>query len=195
MFNHLRWPFLFICLLSLTSLACRLGEVGTAVSPSELPTLPPPAQETVEAQPISVSTNQSPIPTNTAIPADGLPLMTTKVDLNVRRGPSTQYPIVTALRAGESAAIIGRSPDGYWWKIICPAGYSGECWSSARDQYSTATNAQNVPVAAVPPSPTATFTPTATATATLTPTPTFTASPTPTLPPTMTPTNEPTAYP
>jgi hypothetical protein len=144
----------------------------------------------------------------------GQPTMTALVDLNVRTGPGTNYPVVGALRAGTSALIVGRSPSGFWWKIECPPGAGTECWSSAGAQYSTATDATGVAVAAVPPPPpSATHTPTvpatagaassATATATTTqaatqagasPTPTYT--PTPTTegapPPSPTPTYTPT---
>ena len=86
----------------------------------------------------------------------GQPTMTTLTDLNVRRGPGTNYGIVGVLRAGESAAIAGKSGNGFWWKIVCPAGTSGECWASAGAQYSTAVNADSVPVIAAPPLPQAT---------------------------------------
>lgn len=99
----------------------------------------------------------------------GQPTMTALVDLNVRTGPGTNYPVVGALRAGTSALIVGRSPSGFWWKIECPPGAGSECWSSAGAQYSTATDATGVAVAAVPPPPPpATHTPTAPAAATAT---------------------------
>ncbi len=112
---------------------------------------------------------------------EGQPAMTALVGLNVRRGPGTIYGIVGALRAGSTVEIIGRSPDGFWWKITCPPGVGGECWSSAGAQFSTAVNTANVPVAAVPPTPTK-----PPATATYTPTPTYTPSPSPTSSPTPT---------
>ncbi len=180
---------IFLALLALTSLACRLGEVGTAQTIDLPPTLavtPLDGEATIEpGQPIAATATLSANPGQ-----PGVPTMTTKVDLNVRRGPGTDYDIVIALRAGESAQIVGRSPNSNWWKIVCPSGYSGECWSSAKDPYSFATDAQNVPVAPVPPlptaTPTATYTPTPTATNTLLPTntPTATYTPTPTALPT-----------
>lgn len=178
--------FIFLGILWLSSLACRLGEVGTVVPSPAPPTLPPFETYTAVPPPVVVSVNEPEIESTEAVQA--VPVMTAKVDLNVRRGPSTLYPILTALHAGESADIIGRNPDGFWWKIVCPQPYGGECWSSAREQYSTAVNAQSVPVAAVPPLPTETptSTPTPTSTSTFTPTPTMTNTPSPT--PTWTPT-------
>lgn len=195
MMNRSRTLILFVGLLALLSLACRLAEVSTAVSTTDFPTLPPPAAEPENETPVATLPGQEPEVTNTAVATGSAAAMTAKVNLNIRRGPSTQFAIVTAFRAGEGAPILGRSPDSNWWKIECPTGYSGECWSSARAQYSSAVNTHNVPVAVVPPYPTATQTATATATATFTATPTNTASPTPTGPPTMTATSEPTAYP
>lgn len=140
----------------------------------------------------------------------GEPTVTANIDLNVRRGPSTGYAVVGALRLGNSARILGTNPAQTWWKIECPGG-SGECWVSGGHQFSTAENAENVPVAAVPPLPTYTptatatpYTPTATATiyatatatlaagqATYTPTSTMMATATPTYTPTATPTQDP----
>ncbi|NJN55522.1 MAG: SH3 domain-containing protein, partial [Anaerolineae bacterium] len=138
--THIRYtPLLIvIALLSLASLACRLSEVGTAVPSPAPPTLPPFETYTPIPSPVVIAVNgpvDGPLPNSTE---SAPPIMTARVDLNVRRGPSTQYPILTALRATEQAEIVGRSPDGFWWKVICPSPYGGECWSSARAEYSTA---------------------------------------------------------
>jgi len=198
-------PILFLAItLLFTGLACRLGDIGPAPitpPPTLVPFIPETPGNGLPPQATLLPGEPPAPPAATATPGTavpGTPTMTTLVDLNVRRGPGVNYPVVTALRAGESALIVGRSPDGFWWKIGCPAGYSGECWSSARPQYSTAVNAENVPIAAVPPPPTPTytptFTPTPTQTPTLTPSPSPTATATATLaPPTETPAA--TAYP
>lgn len=172
----------FISLLSGMALACQLSQSGTAVAQPTPPTLPLFQTYTAVPQPIN---NSAVTPSMTpTVPEEPAPIMTAGVNLNVRRGPGTQYPIVAALRTGETAVIIGRSPDGFWWKIACPQSYAGECWASSRAEYSTAENQQQVPLAAVPPTPlpthTATATPTATFTATATPTATFTYTPVPT---------------
>ena len=86
-------------------------------------------------------------------PAATDPTATLLVDLNVRTGPGTNYDVVGALSAGSSASIIGKSPNGGWWKIQCPPNSGSECWISAGSQYSTAANADAVQVAAVPPAP------------------------------------------
>ncbi len=191
---------ILLAIFALTSLACRYGEVGTAQTIDLPPTLavtPIDGEQPVDPnQPIAATAT---LPSNGQPIQPGTPTMITKVDLNVRRGPSTEYDVVIALRAGESAPIIGRSPNGNWWKIQCPTGYSGECWSSAKDPYSYATDAENVPVAPVPALPTATAThtpqPTATATSTSLPTNTPTVTQQPTLAPPERATLTPTAYP
>ena len=141
---------------------------------------------------------------------EGNPALTTLIDLNVRKGPGTNYGIVGVLKLGESANIIGKSPNGHWWKIQCPADAGADCWTSAGAQYGTATNATGVAVAAVP-APPPTYTPTATQTteqhttptatvtidanATATYTPTATKEGDPTYTPTATEENEPTTTP
>lgn len=107
--------------------------------------------------------------------AAGDPTLTTLVNLRVRSGPGTNYHIIGSMPAGTAVRILGKSPDGFWWKVECPAGAGGECWTSAATQFGTATNVDGVQVAAVPPAPPpptsttaavaqATHTPTATAT-------------------------------
>ncbi len=191
------YPLTILIILALFSgLACRLTEVGTAVAQPAPPTLPPFTTYTAVPAPIIFSLDEE----VTATPSIGgtavMPaIMTAKVGLYVRRGPSTQYPVLTALEAGEQVEIVGRSPDGYWWKIVCPSPHGGECWSSARAEYSTAVNTQTIPVASVPPLPTDTPTATATATPTFTPSPTWTNTPTATSTWTSTPISQTTPYP
>lgn len=197
-----RTLFLLISLLSLAALACNLpGGGDESLDPSQLtatslvatitaqasssdasPTAEAPdaAQDTPTAASEQPPAEDAPTmaPPPTAEP--GEPTMTTLVDLNVRRGPGVNYDVVGALRAGSSARIIGRDPAGSWWKIECPPGTGSECWSSALPQYSSAENAENVPVAPIPPPPTHTPTPTPTSTNTPTPTATVTSTPSPT---------------
>jgi PKD repeat protein len=117
-------------------------------SPGEQPTVTP-------------TTTETPVPTPagtlspTATPQPGLPLATTTTDLNVRSGPSTAYPVLGLLKAGQTAEITGRSTDGGWWQIKFP-GVAGERgWLTA--QYVTAQHVANVPIVPAPaPPPTAT---------------------------------------
>ncbi|MCP4362875.1 MAG: SH3 domain-containing protein, partial [Chloroflexi bacterium] len=157
----------FVIIVSLGSLACRATEFGsTVVSPEPLLKEPAPIVSPVPtANSGELPATTIPVSELATVPA-GAPLMTATVNLNVRRGPSVQYDIVTILLANETVQIVGRSPDGFWWKLVCPSSYNGECWSSAKSNYSSAVNAESVPVAAVPLAPTATNTPTSTHTPT-----------------------------
>ncbi|NKQ35904.1 MAG: SH3 domain-containing protein [Chloroflexi bacterium] len=148
----------------------------TAVVEEAADTAPPPDSSSEETAVSEDAPVMEPAPVE-----GGQPTMTTLTDLNVRRGPGTNYAVVGVLRAGESAAIAGKSGNGYWWKIVCPAGAGGECWASAGAQYSTAVNADGVPVAAAPALPKATqaaAAPTSAASATITSTTNPNATPT-----------------
>jgi len=98
-------------------------------------------------------------------------LVTALVDVNVRSGPGVDYPRIGALLKGETAQVTGRSPDMLWWQIVYPIGSAqGRGWVSARPQYTSAVNVENVPmVLPPPPPPTATPTPTHTSTPQLEP--------------------------
>jgi hypothetical protein len=37
--------------------------------------------------------------------------------INVRSGPSTDYPVVSQLGPGQEAAVTGRAADGSWWQV------------------------------------------------------------------------------
>ena len=207
-----RFVLLAMVSLLLLTLACNLsgGEEeaqATLAPPTEAPTdvpaEPTSAPETIVETVVVVATPTA-LPTEAPAAADvplldapapssGDPTVTSLVDLNVRTGPGTNYDIVGALPAGTSATIVGQSPDGFWWKISCPANVGSECWTSAGANYSSASNASGVPVANVPPAPTHaptyTYTPSSTVAATetyppetataiyLTGTPTYTATP------------------
>lgn len=198
--QSIRALFLLILLLASAALACNLpGSGEEAADPSQLTATSLAATVTALAPVIDASpTSEIPETQNTPtlVPEEppapdvptleppptaepGEPTMTTLVALNVRRGPGTNYDVVGALHPGSSARIVGRNPDTTWWKIECPPSTGTECWSSALPQYSSAENAENVPVAPIPPPPT--HTPTYTPTYTPSSTPTYTPSPTPTL--------------
>lgn len=157
-------PVLFAILsLILASLACNAFAGGSSgVEPSL--ELPPPAITGEAGTPGAVNTPADGLAPTATLPGgaadapsdDGQPLVRVLVDLNVRSGPGVQYERVGFLLANESAPIIGRDPANSWWKITCPPRVTDvtECWISGGAQYSQATNADGVPVAAVPPTPT-----------------------------------------
>lgn len=99
---------------------------------------------------IPPSATPAPPPT----PASTQPVVTTLGSLNVRSGPGTDYDVIGRLTQGESLPITGRNSEATWWQVTFPAGSNGRGWVSASPQFTTASNAANVPVVQAPPRPT-----------------------------------------
>lgn len=123
------------------------------------------------------------IPTVTGTPTG--PIVTVNTDqeqINVRSGPSTDYPQVGVLVAGQQVPAIGRSPGGEWIQIYYPGVPGGIAWVYA---FLVSSPTGNVPIVEPPPTPTPLTTPTTDPTLAaqfnieVTPTrlPTFTAPP------------------
>jgi uncharacterized protein YraI len=83
-------------------------------------------------------------------PAPEEPYLTANEAVNVRSGPSTDYPAYGILPQGQAAPVAGVSPDGGWWAILLPIP-EGYGWVSAA--YVTAYNAAGVAVIQPPPVP------------------------------------------
>jgi uncharacterized protein YgiM (DUF1202 family) len=82
-------------------------KVGSVTTPAPAPTVP-------EAKPTDVQ------------------YVTALEALRVRRGPGLQHAIVGGLIKGQTATVTGISPDGNWWRILCPSGSTtGTCWVTA----------------------------------------------------------------
>ena len=72
--------------------------------------------------------------------------------LNVREGPSTNYKVVTQVKAGQEFAIVGKNKQGTWWQIDLGGGKLG--WVFGRLVQVLGSTA-NVQVAKnIPPEPT-----------------------------------------
>jgi PKD repeat protein len=122
------------------------------LAPSEQPTATP--TPTTPSTPTPTPTQPS---TPTPTPAPATPTVTARVNLHIRSGPGTNYPVVGVLLAGQSAQITGVSADGNWWQISFAGAQNGRGWISA--YYVAAENTQNVPVVeapSLPPTPTPT---------------------------------------
>lgn len=161
MIDRLRYVFVLILLMALTTLACGLsgGSEPEATAALVVPTEAGAGAEAVVVVVTPTLAEEAPaaadIPTLSAPTTQpGLPTMTALVSLNVRTGPGTNYPVVGAFSAGQVATIVGKSQDGNWWKVQCPAGVGNECWASARPQYTSSVGAEGVQVAAAPLAPT-----------------------------------------
>jgi len=93
----------------------------------------------------------SPPPVDLPPPAPGLPYGVATSYVNVRTGPSVQYPIYGIASPGDSAEILGRSEDGNWWVVKLPTEFvgAGQGWVAA--EFVEAHDAENVPVIPTPP--------------------------------------------
>jgi PKD repeat protein/uncharacterized protein YraI len=87
-------------------------------------------------------------------PAPEAPSVTATANVNIRSGPSTEYPKIGLLQEGQTAEVIGVSPDGGWWVIKVPDAANGQGWVSG--QFVTTANVENLPVVQPPPLPPAT---------------------------------------
>jgi uncharacterized protein YgiM (DUF1202 family) len=114
------------------------------------------ATATATAIPIIIFTptpSPTPVPSPTEAAQPGLQAV---ADVNIRGGPGTNYPVLGLLRAGQVAAVVGRSPDGGWWQILFPPNTGAMGWV-AGSYVQTNAAADTVPVVAPPPlSPTPT---------------------------------------
>lgn len=87
----------------------------------------------------------------------GIPLVTAITNAPAYAGPGSVYPVVGTILAGQTAEVVGSSGDHLWWVIRFPAAASGQGWVSAT--LVQASNTDNVPVVAPPPTPKPTSTP------------------------------------
>ncbi len=140
----------------------------TVVRSTFTPAADTPAAETLPdatdtpVPPTAVPPTATPAPTDT--PA--IAILTTKADLNVRAGASTQFEVIGILPFGMEARILGVNEERTWWLIEFQGVPNNQGWVSAKETYSTAKNTENVPVVQAPATPTPSPTPTGTPTAT-----------------------------
>jgi heat shock protein HslJ len=94
----------------------------------------------------------SPIAENPELPEDA-PIAEAVDTVNVRTGPSTEFPSYGLANAGDRALILGISEDNLWWVVELPTYVApdGRGWVSAG--YVNASNADDVPVIETPPLP------------------------------------------
>ncbi|NOZ51497.1 MAG: SH3 domain-containing protein, partial [Chloroflexi bacterium] len=106
-------------------------------------------------------------PTSTPAPATPTPTPIPQVvaadPINVRSGPSTDYPVISALQTGESAAITGTNAKQSWWQIALTDGSTGWVFSQIIPTAGDTTRIAKVMDIPGPPStPTPSLPPTAT---------------------------------
>ncbi len=108
---------------------------ATALPPASNPTIPPPTV----------------LPPT---PAPNMPFGTATDYLNIRSGPSTDYPIYGVANPGATSEIVGKSADNAWWAVKIPTNLSadGTGWASA-DYVTVTGDTANLPVLQAPPPP------------------------------------------
>ncbi len=97
------------------------------------------------------------IPTVTSTVSNATAIVTLEQDqINVRSGPSTDYPIIGVLIAGQRVPALGRSVGGDWVQIAYPGVEGGMAWV-----YSPLVTLEgSPPLVEPPPTPTPKTTPT-----------------------------------
>ncbi|MDW8071892.1 MAG: SH3 domain-containing protein, partial [Anaerolineae bacterium] len=128
------------------------------------PSPSPTATATPGVTPTTTPTRSTPAAVDICEPCR-LPMATALLNLNIRRGPGVAYPILGALRTGQSAEISGISVEGDWLQIAYARAPQGVGWVSRRYVFVSG-DLSSVPVVAAPPPPIPSPTPTATSTAT-----------------------------
>jgi len=117
-------------------------------------------EESQEVVPTATTIPGAPVPTvppPTVVvptPAPQTPSGTSTDYLNIRSGPSTDYPIYGVANPGASAEIVGKSADNAWWAVKIPTSVSpdGVGWASA-DYVTVTGDTASVPVLEAPPPP------------------------------------------
>jgi uncharacterized protein YraI len=97
-----------------------------------------------------------PVPASVPVPppaTTGAPMATATTAVNVRTGPSTDYPVLGVAQPGQSAEIAGVSQDGGWWQVRVSTSASADGLAWVSGDYTYAVNTANVPVVTAPPPP------------------------------------------
>ena len=135
--KFLRYLFLVGCIALALLLLAVQTQAGQADSVGQIPTVA--------------------IATVTGTPAGAIAIVTMEQDqINVRGGPSTDYPIIGVLIAGQQVPALGRSVGGDWVQIAYPGVTGGVAWVYAP----LVTLEGSVSVVEPPPTPTPRTTPT-----------------------------------
>lgn len=170
--------FTIILVASLT--ACSSGSTPTGEPEATATTeavsgLTDPVQATTEAAELKPTFTPTPSPepttTNTPVPTATPPPTATATPtpepdpvvrvnendtkINVRSGPSTDYPVVVQFEPGQSAVVTGRNGDDSWWQVSLADGSNSETagWVFA-ELVTLEGNAGEIALVEAPPLPT-----------------------------------------
>jgi uncharacterized protein YraI/heat shock protein HslJ len=84
-------------------------------------------------------------------PGEGVPTATAIEPVNVRSGPSAQYPSYGVVSIGTTGEVIGISEDDEWWVVKVSIEYAPDGRGWVKGEFVEVTNAENVPVIPTPP--------------------------------------------
>ena len=143
----------YVTLISKLGFLFLIGMIFLTACGSD-PTPVPTSVPEVPSEPTPANLGVVPIlPT----PVPGEPTLTASVNVYVRGGPGTNYPVLFVLPGGEQAQLGGISEDGSAYVISVPLSATGG-WVDV--EYATVTNADALPTIPTPPvPPTVDFTP------------------------------------
>ena len=147
----------FISIFILTAFACNAFAAGGDEPPAL--ELPPPAvvvEETAVSDdglaPTATLPGSNPIDV-TAVP--GTATVNILVDLNIRSGPGVVFDRLGFFTKGATVPALGRETATGWWLVQCPPHIAApQCWVSGGAEYTAPSNAEGIPVAQSPPTPT-----------------------------------------
>jgi hypothetical protein len=54
-----------------------------------------------------------------------------QVDVPILNAPLSDSAEIGLIAGGQMARVTGASPDGAWWRVMCPDDTEGDCWVSA----------------------------------------------------------------
>jgi uncharacterized protein YraI len=143
-----------IILLSLLLLAALLLTGCSSEDVTEAPAEPAPTEAPAEVPAEETAPDEGAADEAVTIlpqPADGEPSLTAKANVNVRSGPSQQYPVYGVLAGGQKAKLVGINADKTYYAVEFPLGANGNAWIDA--QFVTVSGADNLPVLEAPPIP------------------------------------------
>jgi hypothetical protein len=82
--------------------------------------------------------------TPTFTPTSSVPTARLLQNAYCRRGPGTDYDVLTDITRGSTVALIGRTPDNSWWQVRTPDGQA-QCWLAGQN-VETSGDTSNVPI-------------------------------------------------
>jgi hypothetical protein len=112
-----------------------------APTPLIPPTTPSPA---ASATPGTAETPAAVDTTTVTLKPTTVKYVLAKQDINIRKGPGTEFEIVGGVYAGQTAQVTGyKSADEQWWRVVCPVDTVTDCWVSADTALTEPTDTPN----------------------------------------------------